>query len=72
MSTAWTIAAVIASIPLVVLLVLLIGFIAYRVVVNDVAGRLRDDAARLPGGPLDPRAAGLQYAAETLERWGRR
>lgn len=54
------------------LVVFLIGFATYQVIANDIARRLRADAERLPGGPLDPRMAGIRYAAETIEAWGKR
>lgn len=72
MSTTSALIVIIVSVPAGVVAVILIAFVTYRIVANDIARRLRDDALQLPGGPLDPRTDGIRYAADKIERWGRR
>jgi hypothetical protein len=62
----------ICAVPAAALVLLTIGFVTYRAVANDIARRLRDDAARLSSGPLDPRTPSIRYAADRIEHWGRR
>lgn len=72
MSTAETIGVTLLATPAAGLVILLVGFAAYQAVAHDLARRLRAHAESLPGGVLDPRTAGLRYAADRIERWGRR
>ena len=73
MSTVGTILVALLAVSLGAVAVFLLLYTAYGVVSNDVARRLRIHADRLQTyDPLHAAPAGIRYAADLIERWGKR
>ncbi|MFI6249022.1 hypothetical protein [Streptomyces sp. NPDC051016] len=73
MSTVQALAVIAVAVPFGAVVVFVVLYTAYGIVANDVARRLRVHADRLrTDDPLHIAPAGIHYAADLIERWGKR